>query len=171
MGASAAPIFGVSAGLQLAGGVYSALAADAAGVYNEAMSEYDAKQLDDQAVDAIARGEDAAQQVGQQGRRVLGTQRAALAGQGIDLSVGTAVDLQAETQEMTARDLRTVRLNAMEEGRGIRAAAATTRAQGRMGGRAARSQAVGTLLTGGAGAISAAAQGYESYRAANPRTA
>jgi len=169
MGASAAPIFGVGAGLSLAGGIYSALATDAAGVYNQAMAEYDAKQLDDMAVDAIARGEEDARRVGQEGRRVQGEQRAGFAGQGIDVGVGTAADMQIETLELNARDMRTVRLNAMEEARGIRTQAATTRANGRMGARAASNQAVGTLLTGGAQAISMAAQGVESYRSSNPR--
>lgn len=169
MGASAAPIFAGGAALSLAGGVYSALATDAAGVYNQAMAEYDAKQLDDMAVDAIARGEEDARRVGQEGRRVQGEQRTAFAGQGIDVGVGTAADLQRETLDLNARDMRMVRLNAIEEARGIRTQAATTRANGRMGRRQATNQAAGTLLTGGAQAISMAAQGVESYRSANPR--
>jgi hypothetical protein len=160
--------FGVAAGVSLAGGIYSALAADAAGVYNKAMAEYDAKQLDDLAKDAINRGELEAQRVGKDGRRMLGEQRAGLAGQGIDLSVGTATDIQMETQTMTEQDMRTVRLNAMQEARGIRAQAATTRANGRMGARAATNQAAGSLLTGGAQAISLASQGVDSYRASHP---
>lgn len=161
--------YGAAAGLSLAGGVYSALATDAAGVYNQAMAEYDAKQLDDMAVDAINRGEGEAQRVGKEGRRIQGEQRSGFAGQGIDVGVGTAADLQLETLDLNARDMRTVRLNAMEEARGIRTQAATTRANGRMGARAATNQAAGTLLTGGAQAISMAAQGVESYRSANPR--
>jgi len=156
--------YGAAAALSLGGGIYSALAQDAAGVYNQAMAEYDAKQLDDMAVDAIARGEDEAQRVGQEGRRVQGEQRAGFAGQGIDVGVGTAADMQIETLELNARDMRTVRLNAMEEARGIRVQAASTRANGRMGARTATGQAAGTLLTGGAQAISMAAQGVESYR-------
>lgn len=163
--------YGAAAGLTVAGTVYTALAQDAAGVYNQAMAEYDAKQLDDQAVDAIARGETEAQRVGLEGRKVLGDQRAGLAGQGIDLGVGSAVDIQMQTMEMTARDLRTVRLNAMQEARGIRAQAASTRANGRMGARTASGQAAGTLLTGGAQAISLAAQGVESYQSSHPTTA
>lgn len=169
MGASAAPIFAGGAALSLAGGVYSALATDAAGVYNEAMAEYDAKQLDDMAVDAINRGEEDARLIGQEGRRIQGEQRAGFAGQGVDVGVGTAAEIQLETLELNARDQRTARLNAMEEARGIRTQAASTRANGRMGRRQATGQAVGSLLTGGSQAISMAAQGVESYRSANPR--
>lgn len=161
--------YGAASALALGGGIYSALAQDATGVYNQAMAEYDAKQLDDMAVDAIARGEEDAQRVGQEGRRIQGEQRTAFAGQDIDVGVGTAADLQRETLELNARDMRTVRLNAMEEARGIRTQATTTRANGRMGRRQATNQATGTLLTGGAQAISMAAQGVESYRSANPR--
>jgi hypothetical protein len=157
--------YGAASGLMVGGTIYSALAQDAAGVYNQAMAEYDAKQLDDLAVDAINRGEGDAQRVGLEGKRVLGEQRAAIAGQGIDVGVGTATDIQTQTLEMTARDMRQVRLNAMEEARGIRTQAASTRANGRMGARTATGQAAGTLLTGGAQAISMAAQGVESYTA------
>lgn len=152
------------AALSFGGSAYGALAQDAAGVYNRAMAEYDAKQLDDLAVDAIARGETEAQRVGQEGRRIQGEQRAGFAGQGLDVSIGTAADMQVETLALNARDMRTVRLNAMEEARGIRVQAATTRSNGRMGQRTATGQAAGTLLTGGAQAISSAAQSVESHR-------
>lgn len=161
--------YGAAAGLSLAGGVYGALAADATGTYNKAMSEYDARQLDDLAKDAIARGENEAQRLGTEAKQLLGEQRAAIAGQGIDLSVGTAQDIQKETLALTARDLRTVRLNAASEARGIRVQAASTRANGRMAQRTGSNQAVGSLLTGGAQAISLAAQGVDSYRSRNPR--
>lgn len=156
--------YGAAAGLMVGGTVYSALAQDAAGVYNQAMAEYDAKQLDDLAADAINRGESDAQKVGLEGRRVLGEQRAGLAGQGVDVGVGSAADIQMETLTLSARDMKTVRLNAMQEARGIRAQASTTRAQGRMGARTATNQAAGTLLTGGAQAIAMAAQGMAGYR-------
>jgi len=160
--------YGAAAGLMVGGTVYSALAQDAAGAYNQAMAEYDAKQLDDMAVDAIARGEDDARKVGQEGRRIQGEQRAGFAGQGIDVGVGTARDMQIETLDLSARDMRTVRLNAMQEARGIRVQAASTRANGRMGARTATGQAAGTLLTGGAQAIGMAAQGVESYQSSHP---
>lgn len=160
--------YGAAAGLMVGGTIYSALAQDAAGVYNQAMAEYDAKQLDDLAVDAINRGESEAQRVGLEGRRVLGEQRAGLAGQGVDIGTGTAADIQMETMTLSARDQKTVRLNAMQEARGIRVQAASTRANGRMGARTATGQAAGTLLTGGAQAISMAAQGVESYQSSHP---
>ena len=169
MGTSAAPICGASAGRGAGGGIWAALSADSAGVYNQAMAEYDARQLDDLAAATIARGEDDAKRIGEEGRRVQGAQRAAFAGQDIDVGVGTAADLQLETLQLSARDEQTARLNAMEEARGLRAKAASTRADGRMGRRAASNQAVGTLLTGGSQAISMAAQGVESYQRANPR--
>lgn len=160
--------YGAGAGLTAGGTVYSALATDAASVYNQAMAEYDAKQLDDMAVDAINRGEAEAQRVGLEGRKLQGEQRASLAGQGVDVGSGTAADIQLETMAMSARDMRQVRLNAMEEARGIRVQASSARAASRMGARTATNQAVGTLLTGGAQAIGLASQGAESYRASNP---
>lgn len=160
--------YGAAAGLTVGGTIFTALAQDAAGVYNQAMAEYDAKQLDDMAVDAINRGELEAQRIGQDGRRVLGAQRAGFAGQGIDLGVGSTVDVQRDTLRGTAEDIATVRSNAAREALGFRTTAASTRSQGSMGSRAARNQAAGTLLTGGAQAISLASQGVESYQSSHP---
>lgn len=163
--------YGTAAGLMVAGTAYSALAQDATGVYNQAMAEYDAKQLDDLAADAINRGENEASRIGREGRRIQGEQRAGYAGQNIEVGTGTAADMQMDTLALSAADVRTARLNAMQEARGIRAQAASTRANGRMGARAATAQAGGTLLTGGGQAIAMAAQGVESYRASNPTIA
>lgn len=182
--------FGAAAGLSLAGGVWSALAADAAGVYNESMSTYDAqqmriaaeldaKQLDDQAVDAINRGELDAQRLAIDTRQLIGERRVGYAANGVDVSTGSAADVQMDSRELSARDMRQIRLNAAEEAKGIRTTAARTRmsgvvganrlqAEGRAGRRSARSQAVGSVLTGGAQALSLAAQGVESYQNRNP---
>jgi hypothetical protein len=154
--------FGIAAGASLAGGIWGALAADSAGAYNASMAEFDAKQLDDMAKDAIARGEEEVSRVGEQGRRVLGEQRASIAGQGIELGVGTMADLQMETMAAVDDDAKTVRLNAAREALGLLTNANSTRAQGRMAKKAAKGQAVGTLLTGGAQALAYGAQAAES---------
>jgi len=154
--------FAAGAGLSLVGGVWGALAADAAGQYNKTMAEFDAKQLDAAAKDAIARGEEQAGRVGEAGRIGLGDQRAALAGQGIDVGVGIGADLQRETMTLVDRDIETVRANAAREALGLRIAAITTRASGTAAGTAGSNQAIGTLLTGGAQAISMASQGLEN---------
>lgn len=154
--------FAIGSGLSLAGGIWGALSQDAAGVYNEAMAEFDAKQLDAAAKDAIARGEEQAGKVGEAGRLGLGEQRAALAGQGIDVGVGIGADLQRETMTLVDKDIDTVRANAAREALGLKIAAISTRASGAAARTAGGNQAVGTLLTGGAQAISVAAQGLEN---------
>jgi ribosomal protein S13 len=156
--------FAVASGLSLAGGIWGALAARNAGVHNEAMAEYDARQLEDQAVDAIARGEEQAGKVGEAGRLGLGDQRAALAGQGIEVGVGIGADLQRETMTMVDRDIETVRANAAREALGLKIAAISTRATGKAARAAGKNEAIGTLLTGGAQAISQAGQAYDAYR-------
>ena len=153
---------GIAAGVGAAGSIYSALAMDAAATYNSVMAEYDAKQLDSMASEAIARGEEEATRVGQEGRRLFGEQRAILAAQGIDVSTGTAADMQLDTIRRNAEDLSRVRANAAREALGIRTQASSTRAQSANATAAARAQAGGTLLTGAAQAISAGGQLYES---------
>jgi hypothetical protein len=150
--------------MQVGGSVFSAIIAAKTGAYNSAMAEYDAKQLDDMAATAIANGETEASRVGTQGRQLAGAQRAALAANGVDVSYGTAADIQKDTMDMTGRDMKTVRLNAMAEARGIRAKATATRIQGSQEVDRARAQEVGSLLTGGAQAIGAASNAYASAK-------
>lgn len=153
---------GIAAGVGAAGTIYSALAMDAASVYNSTMAEYNAKQLDAMASEVIARGEEEATRVGESGRQFLGEQRAAMAAQGIDISTGTAVDLQIDTIRRNAEDLSRVRANAAREALGIRTQASSTRAQSVNDRATMRNQAAGTLLTGVGQAISAGGQLYES---------
>ncbi len=153
--------YGAAVGISAAGTIYGALAADAAGAYNKSMAEYDARQLDDLAKDAIARGEEEAGRVGEEGRLVVGKQRAALAAQGLDVSTGTAADIIAQTMEANDRDIQTVRANAAREALGLQVQGMRIAAEGRAGRRAAQGQAVGTLLTGGAQALAIASQGLE----------
>ena len=157
--------YGASGAVNVGAAIYGAQQQWKAGAYNKAMGEYDAQQLDQLARDAIDRGETEASRIGIDGKRLVGSQRAAIAGQGIDVSSGTAQALQLDTLTQTERDMKTARLNAMAEAKGLRAKATSTRIQGRMAKESAGDQATGTLLTGGAQAINAGAQAYGSVKA------
>lgn len=81
---------------------------------NAQMAEY-------QAEDAIARGDQAAQAQGMRTNRLKGTQRAALASNGVDLGVGSALQIQTDTDYFGQVDKTTITDNAAREAWGYRA--------------------------------------------------
>lgn len=121
-------------------------AAEAGRAQNEAAQsdanrlEFNANVADLQAEDALQRGVDTESRTRQQIRGVLGAQRATLAGNGVDVGFGSAVDVQADAAYLGELDALTVRNNAAREAWGFRQAAADTRMQAdivRRGGTAA----------------------------------
>ncbi len=142
-----------------AGTIISVIGGIQSGAYNEEMAKFNAQQLDAQAADAIARGETEAAKVGVEAKRMIGAQRASLAGQGIEVGSGTAAALQVDTVVQSAHDENQIRVNAMRQAYGLGMEASATRTQGRMAGKAATYQAAGGLLTGGAQAIDMARRG------------
>ena len=129
--------------------------------FQSMISNYNAKILDFQAEDAYRRGEEDAQGYLKQGRQMQGTQRAALAAQGVEVDSGSAADIQSETHVMTRMDARKIRNNAAREAFGFKTQAVQSRMEAAYGMQAAESGARGTLLTGGLNALSSFAQaGY-----------
>lgn len=128
--------------------------------FNEQQAKSAERMAEMQAQDAEQRGADEASRVRKQGKQVGGAQRAAMAAAGLDLSSGTAQELQTETYQASAEDALRVKNNAYREAWGFRAEGANKRAQARMESIAAKYSARSTLLTGG---MQAAASGYEGY--------
>lgn len=122
----------------------------------QAQGDFEGGQLDQQAADALTRGQAAESNMRSRTASTIGTQRAAYAGQGVDVASGTAKDIQAETQTIGDFDALTIRNNAMRESHGLSQQAGFVRAGGKNTADALRTQSWGTLLTGGAQAISQA---------------
>lgn len=120
---------------------------------NARMAEYAAQ-------DAQKRGEDEAMQVQRKGAALKSAQRVSLAAKGLDLSYGTAADLQDQTDFFTQSDVATTRTNAGREAWNLRARGQAQLAQGRADALNSMYQAGGTLL-GGAGQV---ADKWYSYR-------
>jgi len=139
-----------------AGTVLNAAAQAKAASTNRRIAEYNARMLDGQAVDALARGEEEAGSVATEARGLRGSQRAAIAGQGITLDSATAEAIDRDTIATTERNLRKVRSNAMREAWGFRQQAKATRYAGKMAYRGAMLNTYGSLLTGGAQTAGAA---------------
>jgi len=144
---------------------YSAYAQNEAGKQQKKLADRNAANLDASADDTIDRGNQEAIALKRRARGLRGKQRAALAGSGVDVGSGTALDLQEETTALSEADASQIRENAFNQAWGIRTQAGYEREAGMYARRGARNNAIGTLL-GGAGS---SAQAYYTYDA--PRIA
>lgn len=156
MGATAA-LMGAGVGLSVAGQFGAANA-------NRRTNEYNAQLYDAQAVDAVARGEEAVGIEQEQARGLVGAQRAAIAASGITLDSETAQAVQLDTERATARNVRTIKGNAWREAMGYRAQATGARRAGKYAYQGAVLNATGSLLTGAAQTTAMA----QDYRNRNP---
>lgn len=123
----------------------------------KAQGEYQAQQAAQnanlatlQSEDAITRGKRDVSAHKQQVRKLIGSQRAALAAQGVDVNYGSALDVQEDTAALGALDELTISNNAWRESFGYRVQATDYGFQGQFAKLAARNEARNTLLTGGA---------------------
>lgn len=119
----------------------------------EATAKNNAKMAEYAAQDAQRRGEEEAAAVQRKGASVKSAQRVALAAKGLDLTYGTAADLQDQTDFFTQADVATTRTNAAREAWNIRSRGQQALAQGKADSLNAMYQAGGSLLAG-AGQVS-----------------
>jgi len=159
MGATAA-LMGTGVGLSFVGQVQ-------AGKANKRINDYNANLMDLQAVDAIARGEEAVGIEQEQARGLVGAQRANIAAQGINLDSDLAEAVQLDTERNTARNVRTITGNAWREAMGYRSQAAGMRMAGKYAYQGAMMNATGSLLTGAAQTV-AMGQDYQ-HRSTTPK--
>lgn len=162
MGAGGGSALG--AGAELFGAYSSSEGLKAKGEWDRAQGEINAQLSGIAAQDAIKRGEKDAQTLRKQSKQMIGSQRAALAAQGIDVSLGSAADIQADTAELAAQDALTIRNNAWREAWGYRTQGANALSQGRISQAQSRSQAFNTMLAGGLSAAGSGAKSYSQYR-------
>lgn len=132
-----------------------ASAASAQGQYQKTVFDANARMADLQGKDAIQRGQIAEQRQRLATRQEIGSTRAALAGQGVDVGTGSAADVQASEAAIGEIDALTIKNNAALENWGYKVEALNASQQGRLaafsGDQAAagyRAESVSTLLTG-----------------------
>jgi hypothetical protein len=132
-----------------------ASAASAQGQYTKKVYDQNAKTADLEAQDAIDRGQIQEQRSRLATRQNIGASRAAQAASGVDVSSGSAADVQASEAGIGALDALTVRNNAAREAWGYKVEGVNLRQQGELaafaGDQAAagyRAQSLNTVLTG-----------------------
>lgn len=143
MGASAA------IALTATGAGLTANAQYQSGRMNQRIYEYDAKIADAQADDALARGRDLAGEKALQIKSTIATQRVRQAASGVDVSRGSALDVQANTAALGARDLAIIRNNAAREAWGYKVQSQDYLLRGKVARETGKLNAVGSLVTGG----------------------
>jgi hypothetical protein len=110
---------------------------------NQIMAEYAAR-------DAQQRGEQEAIKVRQRGDAIKSAQRSRLAAAGLDLGVGTATELQDQTDLFSETDQGTARFNAKRDAWSARTQGANARAAGDASRAQSNLAAFGTVLGTGA---------------------
>lgn len=117
------------------------------------------------AEDAIRRGDIEAKKAKESANRLIGSQRAAMGAQGIDIESGSALDIQKETAELGAMDVLNIKNNAWREAWGLRAEATNFTNQAGYSRITAKTAARNTILTGGiTAATGLATAAYKSQR-------
>lgn len=155
----------LSLGASVGGTVMSA-----AGMYQqskmaEATARNNARSAEIAAQDADRRSEQEANVVRRKGAAIESAQRAAFAGKGLDISYGTAADIQDQTDFFTQSDVATTRSNGDREAWNIRAKGQQALAMGKADSLNSLYGAAGTML-GGAGQVA-----DKWYAYTKPRTA
>ena len=155
-------------GAMFAGGTaFSATSQYNSGKINKKIAENNATVLDWQADDvvAVAAQNEKLQRI--ETRRIIGSQRAALGAQGIEVNDGSSVDIQVGAARIGEVDARTIRANAAMDAWGIRSQATDQRYHGYLMKQEGTTAALGTIL-GNAG--SALMKKYGSNAQTTPKT-
>ena len=146
-------ISAVGTALSARGQLKAGAAAREAGELEAGRLEYNARIAELQAADAVERGAEAESRFRASVRGLIGRQRAALAASGVDISSGSARDVQVDAAELGELDALTIRSNAAREawGYGVQATdfrlqADAARRTGRSAQTAGRIGAATTIL-------------------------
>lgn len=140
------------AGMASVGSYYAAKGQQYSLKLQAKLDEINAKMVDGQARDSLARGERAEQARRLETGKLKSSQKVALAANGIDATSDTAQDILVTTDVMGEVDANTIKSNAMREAWGYRTEASNLRSGAAMSRATAKGispgmAAVGSLLT------------------------
>lgn len=119
------------------------------GKESQKMFQRNAEIAEYQAQDAEARGKIDERKMRQLTEKTIGAQRAGLAGQGVDVNTGSALDVQADAAYLGELDALTIRTNAAKEAWGYRTQAQDLTQRGKNARREGEFGAFNTILGAG----------------------
>ncbi|WP_341986812.1 virion core protein, T7 gp14 family [Pseudomonas aeruginosa] len=155
MGAALAP---AAAAASVGGGILSAYSQIQQGKDAVRTANRQQAYLNRQARQVLDQGEFEDAQLYEQGRQIVGAQRAGFAANGVDVNSGSASRVQESTMNQVAMDAEQVRRNAFNQAFGLITQGNEGIRQARADYRTRRLNAFSSLLTGGS-------QAYGNYRA------
>ena len=141
---------------QAIGSMAKASAIRSRGKFESAAYMENAKRMGLAADDAIKRGNKEAGRHMKSVRKLMGSQRAALAASGVELESGSARDLQLETIELGQEDASTIRTNAFMEAHGYKQQAVELEHQAQLTRIGSKARQKATLLSGRLGVVKTA---------------
>ena len=149
------PLFtmGIQGMGSLASGYSQSKAQKSLSDYEASVYESNARLADLKAADAIFRADKEAVKAKQASKRLIGSQRAALGAQGIDIESGSALDIQEESASIGAEEALNIRNNAWRESWGYKTQAVDLRGRAEMARITGKNTSRNTMLTGGLSAI------------------
>lgn len=163
MGATAA-IFAVSAVMQGVSAYSQSKAQKSEGAYQSSVLNANARLADAQAEDAIFRGDQDAARSRENVKKIIGSQRASMGAQGIEVNDGSALDVQADTAGQGAIDELTIKNNAYREAWGYRVQANDLRTQAEFTKLSSSNKSKNTILTAGMNILSDGASVYSQSK-------
>lgn len=122
--------------------------------YQRSMFGINTRIAEDQATDAFERGEYDATALKLKVRGMIGSQRASLAAQGIEVDSGSALDVQVDTADLGAQDVSRIKVNAIREAYGFKVEAMKASMSSEMTSRGAEANARNTILAGNINMVS-----------------
>jgi len=137
---------GVGAINALGSGISGYIASQAQARYQRAIADANAKIAAYKIKDATDRGDLLASQYGQKVDRLVGSQKASLAAQGIDIGDGSALQTLEDTKTQGALDMITIRNNAAREAFGFKLQSINDSGSGRFTEIATNQKGQSTLL-------------------------
>jgi hypothetical protein len=163
--AAAVAVAGVQAVNQYSSSRREAAAMRAQAEYNRKISEINESYTMAKSDDAIRRGEQEVESHRSKVRQLVGSQKAALAASGVDISSGSAAQIVDQSERLGELDAITLKNNAWREAYGYKVEAKNIRIQGMMGQATAATQARNTLVSGGLNAVTTLGKGvYDFYK-------
>lgn len=142
----------VAGGALLVSSMFTAQQQRAQGEFQQGVAEYNARVAENEAQQIRNKGVEEENIQRRKTAELLSKQRAQLAARNVDLTTGSALQLQEETEELGEVDALRIRSNTDDQVQAALSQADLTRTEGQFAKEASRGRAVGTLLSGAAGA-------------------
>lgn len=149
---------GIGALGSLTAGISDSAAIKAQGEFEAQQLQFNADLSQLQHDDALRRGKKDALKAKHQAKRMIGSQRAAMAAQGIVVDSDTAAQIQEDTLVLGAENAQQIKNNSYREAFGFKVQALDLKGQARMAQLSSKQKARNTLLTASLSMVSGLAE-------------